>query len=230
MSAQPVRVVVAEDEVLVREGIQRLFEGMESVAVLDAVGDVTALWAAVARYRPEVVVTDIRLPPSFTDEGIRFAQELRQHDPDAAVVVLSQHAEPVYATTLFEGGAARRAYLLKQRVADGATLAETVRTVAAGGSYVDVHVVEKLLRASEARRTARFDNLTPRDREILRLMAEGRSNTSIARELGVTSRAVERHVSSIFTKLGIDDSPDYSRRVLAVLSYLSGRDDGSPVH
>jgi DNA-binding NarL/FixJ family response regulator len=228
---EPVRVVVAEGDVLTREGIRRLFETVEDVEVVGAVRDLPSLWAAVEALHPDVVVTDVCLPPALTDEGIRFSVELRLRRPEIAVVALGQNADPDSATALFAGGPAGRAYLLKERVVDGPALAETVRTVAEGGTHVDGQVVERLLRASDARQGSRaLTNLTPRDAEILGLMAEGRSNAAIARELGVTSRAVERHVGSIFTKLGIADSPDYSRRVLAVLAYLEdGRDGARPL-
>jgi DNA-binding NarL/FixJ family response regulator len=218
-----VRAVVAEGEVLIREGIRRVFETVEGIEVVDEAADLPSLWAAVEKLHPDVVVTDIRLPPTRTDEGIRFSADLRRRRPEIGVVVLGEDPEPAYATTMFGGGASGRAYLLKDRVVDGAAFAETVRTVAAGGSHVDIRVVERLFRAAPARRSATLANLTPRDAQILGLMAEGRSNAAIARELSVTSRAVERHVGSIFTKLGIGDSPDHSRRVLAVLAYL-GRD------
>jgi DNA-binding NarL/FixJ family response regulator len=162
------------------------------------------------------------MAPTFTDEGIRFAVELRKLRPEIAVVVLGHDAEAVHATALFEGGAAGRAYFLKHRVVDGAAFAETVRVVAGGGSHVDVQVIEQLLAAANGGR-ASTPKLTPREREILGLMSEGRSNSAIARSLAVSSRAVERHVGSIFTKLGLDDSPDSSRRVLAVLAYLKDR-------
>jgi DNA-binding NarL/FixJ family response regulator len=221
---RPVRVVVGESEVLIREGIRRLFETVDGLEVVDAVSDLASLWAAVETRRPDVVVTNAGLPPTRTDEGIRFAVELRQSHPEIAVVVLSEQAEGDAAVNLFAGGVLGRGYLLKERVVDGTAFAETVRTVAGGGSHVDERIVESLLRPRDGRRSPAFAKLTPRDCEILRLMAQGMSNTAIARELGVTSRAVERHVGSIFSKLGIEDSPDNSRRVLAVLAYL---DDGS---
>jgi DNA-binding NarL/FixJ family response regulator len=216
----PVRVVVAEDEVLIREGIRRLFESVDTIEVVEAVDGLTSLWAAVEAHDPDVVVTVVPMAPTFTDEGIRFAVELREVKPEIAVVVLGRDVEAVQATTLFEGGAAGRAYILKDRVVDGAAFAETVRAVAGGGSHVDVEVIEQLLVAVNGRRASTPRNLTTREREILGLMAEGRSNSAIAHALAVSSRAVERHVGSIFTKLDVDDSPDSSRRVLAVLAYL----------
>jgi DNA-binding NarL/FixJ family response regulator len=224
----PVRVVVAEDEVLVREGIRRLFESVDSIEVVEAVEDLNSLWGAVEAHDPDVVVTVVPMAPTFTDEGIRFAVELRQLRPEIAVVVLGDDVEEGYATALFDGGAAGRAYFLKHRVVDGPAFAEAVRTVAGGGSHVDVQVIEQLLAAENGRRTSTPGNLTPREREILGLMAEGRSNSAIARALTVSNRAVERHVGSIFTKLHIDDSPDSSRRVLAVLAYLKDGNGSVP--
>ena len=225
-----VRVVVAEGEVLTREGIRRLVETSDGIEVVGAVADLPSLWGAVERVDPDIVVTDVRLPPTRTDEGIRFAVELRRRRPETAVIVLGEEPDSSFAAAMLGDGVSGRAYLLKDRVVDGASFAETVRTVAAGGSHVDVRVVERLLHEHPARRSATLGKLTPRDAEILGLMAEGRSNAGIARELAVTSRAVERHVGSIFTKLGIADSPDYSRRVLAVLAYLEdGREGARPL-
>jgi DNA-binding NarL/FixJ family response regulator len=221
MSAALVRVVIADDELLIREGIQRVLERASGVAVVGTVSDLPTLRAAVDELRPDVVITDIRLPPTFADEGVRFAAELRLNNPEIGVIVLSQHADPGYATLLFEHGATRRAYMLKQRIADRAKLADAVQTVARGGSHVDVQVVERLLAAAEKRRNPDLNFLTPRERQILTLMAEGKSNSAIARELVVTRRAIERHINSIFTKMHLGDSPDFSRRVMAVLSYLA---------
>ena len=167
------------------------------------------------------MITDIRLPPTFTDEGIRFATELWLREPQIGVVVLSQHVDPSYATALFAEGARARAYVPKDRVTDKTELERLVKTVAEGGSHVDVRVVEHLLSAAATRDEPKFEALTARQREILRLIAEGKSNSAIAREIGVTSRAVERHVSAIFSKMQIEDSPEVSRRVRAALSYLS---------
>jgi DNA-binding NarL/FixJ family response regulator len=224
----PVRVVVAEDEVLVREGIRQLFESVDSIEVVEAVEDLTSLWAAVEAHDPDVVVTVVPMAPTFTDEGIRFAVELRQLRPEIAVVVLGDDVEEGYATALFEGGAGGRAYFLKHRVVDGPAFAETVRAVACGGSHVDVQVVEHLFAAANGGPASTSANLTPREREILGLMAEGRSNSAIARMLAVSNRAVERHVGSIFRKLDVDDSPDSSRRVLAVLAYLKDHNGSLP--
>jgi DNA-binding NarL/FixJ family response regulator len=220
MSKRPLRVVVAEDEFLVREGIQRALEHAAGVEVVDTAGDLDELRAAVDNAAPDVVVTDIRLPPTHTDEGIRFAQELRDRQASTAVIVLSMHADPAYALALFEGGASRRAYLLKERVADAAQLERVLRAVASGESYVDTRVIERILRSSDPRGGDPLNTLSPRELDVVERIAQGRSNQAIARELVVTTRAVERHVNSIFSKLGIPASDDVSRRVMAVLTYL----------
>jgi DNA-binding NarL/FixJ family response regulator len=225
VSARVDRIVVAEDELFVREGIRRVLESIEDVEVVAVVGDLPELERAVEYALPDVVITDIRLPPTFTDEGIRFAADLWLREPGIGVVVLSQHVDPSYATTLFDRGAQARAYVPKERVTDRAELARVIRTVAEGGSHVDVRVVEELLGAAARRSSPTFAALTPREREILRLIAEAKSNVAIARELGVTTRAVERHVSGIFSKMQIEDSPEVSRRVRAALAYLSGSPD-----
>jgi DNA-binding NarL/FixJ family response regulator len=216
------RVVVAEDELLVREGIRRVLERIDGIEVLEVVGDLPSLEHAVETRLPDVVVTDIRLPPTYTDEGVRFAADLWEREPGIGVVVLSQHVDPSYASLLFDRGAQARAYVPKERVTDKAELERIVKTVAAGGSHLDIRVVEQLLASAAARPNPRFDALTPREREILALIAEAKSNSAIARQLGVSSRAVERHVGAIFAKLEIEDSPEVSRRVRAALAYLAG--------
>jgi DNA-binding NarL/FixJ family response regulator len=169
---------------------------------------------------PDVVVTDIRMPPTNTDEGIRYAGELRSSQPDVGVVVLSQHAEPVYALSLFENGSSRRAYLLKERVKDRDELARALREVAAGRSFVDSRIVDQLV--SNQRSDPGVESLTPREREILALIAEGRSNTSISETLEITKRAVERHINAIFAKLELPEDGDVNRRVKVTLLYLLG--------
>jgi DNA-binding NarL/FixJ family response regulator len=171
-----------------------------------------------------VVLTDIRMPPTNTDEGIRLATALRSTHPDIGVVVLSQHVHPGYATALFEDGSDRRAYLLKERVKDQGELGRAVRCVAEGGSVIDPLVVENLLNARRVRERSQLDALTSRELEILGLIAEGRSNHAIAESLFVTKRAVERHINQIFMKLDRGESEDVSRRVKAVLLYLAGQD------
>jgi DNA-binding NarL/FixJ family response regulator len=214
------RVVLGEDSYLAREGIVRALERLEDIELAATCGDLDELREAVVGERPDVVLTDIRMPPTNTDEGIRFAAELRSSHPEIGVVVLSQHAEPLYATSLFERGSDRRAYLLKERLRDGAELQRALREVASGGSVVDPRVVEELLGLQRRRSDTRLDRLTARELEILGMIAEGRSNSAIAESLVITKRAVERHINSIFSKLDLGDSEDVSRRVKAVLLYL----------
>jgi DNA-binding NarL/FixJ family response regulator len=218
----PIRAVVAESDLLVREGIERVLEGF-GVEVLASVPDLPSLRSAVENLQPAVVVTEAALPPGESDEGIRFADELRRSAPEIGVLVLGTDAEADYATSLFVGDGAPRGYLLKPRIVDRGRFAEALAAVALGGSYLDTGVMPDFLESRE--RDDALARLTPREREILARMADGKSNAAIARELGVTIRAVERHIGSIFAKLGLEESPDVSRRVLAVLCYLadSGR-------
>jgi DNA-binding NarL/FixJ family response regulator len=216
-AGEPLRVVIAEDAALFREGLSRLIadRGHEVVA---AVGDPDALLAAVAEHRPDVAVADVRMPPTHTDEGLRAAIELRRDHPQTGVLVLSQYIETRYAARLLEGNAAGVGYLLKDRVADVAEFADALARVAAGGTALDPEVVSQLVRAS--RHTDGIAALTPREREVLALMAEGRSNAGIGAALVVTGGVVEKHVASIFGKLGLPASEADNRRVLAVLRYL----------
>ena len=170
-----------------------------------------------------MVLTDVRMPPTNTDEGIRMAAELRTTHPEVGVVVLSQHAEPFYAMKLLEGGSTGRAYLLKERVNDASELTRAIEEVAAGRSVIDPRVVEVLLAARRSRADSRLDTLTPREQELLALVAEGWSNGAIAEKLVITKRAVERHINSIFLKLNLGDTEDVSRRVKATLLYLAGQ-------
>lgn len=219
-----IRVVFGEDNYLAREGILRVLEDEEDIEVVAICGDFDSLRSAVGDERPDVVLTDIRMPPTTTDEGIRLAAELRTTHPDVGVVVLSQYAEPLYATKLLEAGSDRRAYLLKDRVQYRTDLARAVREVAAGRSVVDPRIVDVLLTAQQRRHDdSRFDALTPREHEILGLVAEGWSNGAIAERVVLTKRAVERHINSIFSKLDLGDSENTSRRVKAALLYLAGR-------
>ena len=211
------RVVIAEDSALLREGLVRLLED-RGYEVAAAVGDAGSLLAAVAEHHPDVVVTDIRMPPTHTDEGLRAAAELRKHHPEVGVLVLSQYIETTYATALLAGNAGGVGYLLKDRVADAAEFAGALERVAAGGTALDPEVVTKLMRAS--RQIGGLGGLTPREREVLELMAEGRSNAAIAEAMVISSGAVEKHVASIFGKLGLPSSEADNRRVLAVLQYL----------
>jgi DNA-binding NarL/FixJ family response regulator len=211
------RVVIAEDAALFRDGLTRLIES-RGHQVAESVGDGDALLAAVARHRPDVVVADIRMPPTHTDEGLRAAIELRNRHPGTGVLVLSQYIETRYAARLLEGDAAGVGYLLKDRVADVADFAEALDRVAAGGTALDPEVVSQLVRASQ--HTAGLAGLTPREHEVLTLMAEGRSNAGIAAALVVSAGVVEKHVASIFAKLRLPPSGNDNRRVLAVLRYL----------
>jgi DNA-binding NarL/FixJ family response regulator len=212
-----VRVVIAEDSVLLREGISRLL-GEYGHEVVDALGDAGGLLAAVDAHRPDLVIVDVRMPPTHTDEGLRAAVELRAVRPDVPVLVLSQYVEERYATDLLASGATAVGYLLKERVADVRDFVQSAERVAAGGTALDPEVVAQLLVRS--RRREPLDSLTPREREVLSLMAEGRSNGAIADTLVVSAGAVEKHISSILTKLDLPPSDSEHRRVMAVLAYL----------
>jgi DNA-binding NarL/FixJ family response regulator len=215
-----VRVVVGEDSYVMREGIRGILELVGGVELVAACPDGTTLRATIEETLPDVVLTDIRMPPSGTDEGIRIADDLRVSHPEIGVVVLSQHAEPIYVVTLFERGSDRRAYLLKDRLRDRGELSRAIREVANGGSVVDAHVVEMLLDARARRRDATLSWLTPRELEVLALIAEGHSNGAIANTLVITKRAVEHYVNAIFFKLDLGDGQDVSRRVKAAIMYL----------
>jgi DNA-binding NarL/FixJ family response regulator len=212
------RVVIAEDAAMMREGLSRLLTD-RGHDVCAAVADGDALRAAVAEHRPDVAVVDIRMPPTHTDEGLRAALDLRRSFPETGVLVFSQYIETRYAAELLAGGAAGVGYLLKDRVAEVAEFTGALARVAAGGTALDPEVVSQLLGAS--RKARGIAALTPREREVLALMAEGRSNAGIAGALVLSAGAVEKHVASIFAKLGLPVSGNDNRRVLAVLRYLS---------
>ena len=212
-----VRVVIAEDAALFREGLVRLLQD-RGHQVCAAVADGDALLAAATRHRPDVAVVDIRMPPTHTDEGLRAALELRRRHPETGVLVLSQYIETRYAARLLEGNASGVGYLLKDRVADVAEFADALVRVAAGGTALDPEVVSQLLGAG--RHAHGLATLTPREREVLSLMAEGRSNAGIAAGLVISAGAVEKHVASIFGKLGLPPAEGDNRRVLAVLRFL----------
>jgi DNA-binding NarL/FixJ family response regulator len=220
-----IRVVVAEDSLIVREGLQQLLAGSPGLDVVAAYGDVDALLCAVERDRPDVVLTDIRMPPSNTDEGIRVADHLRKAHPSTGVVVLSQYAEPPYVLALLERGSDGRGYLLKERIHDRRQLVSAIDTVARGGSVIDPKIVELLVEAKARVDQSPLSELTPREREVLAEMAEGKSNAAIADSLVLSKRAVEKHVNSIFMKLGLAVSEDVSKRVKATLMFLA---DSSP--
>ncbi len=212
------RVVIAEDAALMREGLVGLLED-RGHQVCAAVADAEALLTAVAEHHPDVAVVDIRMPPTHTDEGLRAALVLRREHPDTGILVLSQYIETRYAAQLLTGNAAGVGYLLKDRVADIADFVDALTRVAAGGTALDSEVVSQLLGAH--RHAHGLAELTPREREVLALMAEGRSNTGIAATLTITGGVVEKHVANIFTKLGLPQTEGDNRRVLAVLRYLA---------
>ena len=217
----PIRVVVADDHYLVREGIRRLLATQPDLEVVAACADLASLLAAVETEHPDVVVTDIRMPPGRSDEGIKAAASLREMHPEVGVVVLSQYSEPGYALALLEGGSARRAYLLKERVEDLAQLAGAIRAVARGGSIIDSKVVETLMADRARVQPSPLEELTPRERDVLREMAEGKNNASIAQALFLTERSIEKVIHSIFLKLGIAWDEEIHRRVKAVILYLA---------
>ena len=216
-SQERVRVVIADDSVLLREGIARLLEesGFE---VAGHAGDGEDLLRKVGAHKPDIAVIDIRMPPTHTDEGLRAARRIRAEHPDTAVLVLSQYVEETYAFDLLSGSTERTGYLLKDRIADIETFTDAVRRVASGGSALDPEVVGMLL--GRRRREDPLAALTPREREVLGLMAEGRSNSAMADALVVSERAVEKHVTAIFSKLGLPPAVEDHRRVLAVLAFL----------
>jgi DNA-binding NarL/FixJ family response regulator len=220
-----IRVVVAEDSLLVREGLRQLLAASPSVDVVASYGDVQGVLDAVERDRPDVVVTDIRMPPSNTDEGIRLADHLRESRPSTGVVVVSQYAQPPYVLALLEHGSDRRGYLLKERIHNRGQLVSAIDTVARGGSVIDPKVVEVLVEARARADHSPLAQLTPRERDVLAELAEGNSNAAIAQSLVLTKRAVEKHINSIFTKLGLAGSEDVSKRVKATLMFLA---DSSP--
>jgi DNA-binding NarL/FixJ family response regulator len=212
-----VRVVLGEDLTLLRDGLIRLLVAYDMDVV--AVDNGPELRQALATHRPDVAVVDVRLPPTFTNEGLKAAIEARARVPDLPVLVLSQHVEPLYAQELLATGTRGLGYLLKDRISDVRRFIEVVRTVAAGGTAIDPEVVAQLL--ARHARDELLDRLTPREREVLALMAEGRTNAGIAARLVVTEKAVSKHINNVFTKLGLYPAEDDNRRVLAVLTYLN---------
>jgi DNA-binding NarL/FixJ family response regulator len=216
---RPLRVVIGEDQALLREGVVRLLADAGFEVVAEA-ADAPDLVRKVGAHKPDVVIVDVQMPPDNTDDGLRAAIEIRTHQPGVGVLVLSQFAEERYALDLIGDSAEGVGYLLKDRVADFANFADAVRRVAKGGSALDPTVVSRML--GRRRRDDPLEQLTPREREVLELMAGGRSNRGIAEVMVVTPNAVEKHVSSIFSKLGVSEAPEDHRRVLAVLTFLRG--------
>ena len=220
----PIRLVLAEDDFLVREGIHRLLETRSDLEVAAVCADLDSLLAAVEAKKPDVVVTDIRMPPGETDEGIQAAEQLRQTNPDVGVVVLSQYANASYVLALLEAGTAGRAYLLKERVKDLEQLVEAIHAVAEGGSVIDPKVVDALVAENARSEQSPLNQMTPRERDVLREMAEGKNNAAIAKALFLTERSVEKVIHSIFLKLGLTWEEAIHKRVKAVILYLAESD------
>lgn len=218
----PIRVVLADDSYLIREAMQKIIVALDGVQVAAVCGDGDSLWRAIEAERPDVVITDVRMPPSGDDEGIRVAKRLRDSYPQIGVIVLSQYAEPRYGFELFESSPEGRAYLLKERLRDKDELLAAIQVVVRGGSLIDPAMVRLLIDAREPGRGSPLMDLTTREGEVLAEMAQGKSNAAIAESLVLTKRAVEKHVGSIFMKLGLRDDEVMSPRVKAVLTYLAG--------
>lgn len=216
-----IRVVIAEDHYLFREGTRRLLESVPNVTVVASVGDAESLLEAVDRLQPDAAVVDIRMPPHHTTEGIDAAHQIRAHHPSIGVVVLSQYANALYAFELFRDGTAGLAYLLKDRVGDLNQLLGSIEAVAEGGSVIDPQVVESLLAVGSTPPNSGISSLTPRENDVIREMAQGKSNQAVADSLYVSESAVEKHISSILTKLSLDPADStINQRVAAVLSFL----------
>jgi DNA-binding NarL/FixJ family response regulator len=223
----PIRVVLADDSYIVREGVEQVLAAAAEVEVVASCGDAKSLAEAIASESPDVVIADIRMPPTHTDEGIRVAAELRETSPQTGVVVLSQYSEAGYVLRLFDSGSDGRAYLLKERVHHREELVEAIKAVAGGGAVIDPKVVEVLVEARARVERSPLAELTPRELEVLRAIAEGKSNSAIAADLVLTKRAVEKHINAIFLKLGLTyaaDSEDVSKRVKAALVFLAEAD------
>lgn len=217
-----IRLVLAEDNYLLREGVSKLIEAQPELELAAACEDFDALMAAIEAHRPDVVLTDIRMPPTGTNEGIRAAEHLRQTQPDVGVVVLSQYADPSYALQLLEHGSRGRGYLLKERVSDIDQLLAAIHEVARGGSVIDPKVIDALV-AARSRAPSPLRALTARESEVLSEMAQGKNNAAIAAALVLSERAVEKHINALFSKLGLTEERDVSRRVKAVLLFLAER-------
>jgi DNA-binding NarL/FixJ family response regulator len=220
----PIRLVIADDHLLVREGIRRLLETQPDIEIAAECDDLDSLLAAVEAELPDVVLTDIRMPPGNADEGIRAAERIRETHPEIGVVVLSQYATPSYALALLDSGSARRSYLLKERVQDLEYLVAAIRAVADGGSVIDPKVVEALVAENARGDASRLNDLTPRERDVLREMAAGKSNAAIGGSLFLAERSVEKVIHSIFMKLGLTWEESVHKRVKAVILYLAEND------
>lgn len=221
-----IRVVLAEDNFLLRAGTAALLDALDGVELVAATADRDELLAAVEKHRPDVVITDIRMPPEHQTEGLTAAAEIRSTYPGTGVILLTQFADPQYAQEFLSQGAAGAGYLLKERIGDIAELERSLHQVAAGGSALDPQLVEALLSRKERAAGSLLGALTPREREVLEQMAQGKNNASIAKALFLTDRAVQKHINSLFSKLGLGDSTDVDRRVAAVLKLLDARSAG----
>lgn len=228
MTDAPLRVAIADDHYLVREGIRRALESTSDITVIAAAGTADELEHVTTRERPDAIVTDIRMPPNHRMEGIDIALRIRHEQPQIGVVVLSQHNDPDYALALFRDGTQGLAYLLKQRVGEPTSLANAIRAVSDGGSVVDPDVVEALVQRTTSS-TSSIATVTDRERDVLSLMAEGRTNNAIADQLHLSTSSVEKYVSSIFVKLQLRDEPEVHRRVAAVLAYLQEQRRARPI-
>jgi DNA-binding NarL/FixJ family response regulator len=220
------RVVIADDDYLVREALRRILAEISSIEVVRGCEDRDSLLEAIRDEQPDAVLTDIRMPPTSTDEGIQVARELRTTAPQIGVVVLSQFADPSYVLELLEGGSARRAYLLKQRISDAGQLVAAIEAVIDGESLIDPVVVDSLVRARTHTSHSALAQLTARERDVLAEIAQGKSNGAIAKSLFLTKHAVEKHVNAIFTKLDLGSPEDVSRRVMAALMFLADGHSG----
>jgi DNA-binding NarL/FixJ family response regulator len=224
----PIRVAVAEDAYVIREFLTAALSAAPEVELVAVCSNGNELRSAITRWHPDVIVTDIRMPPSG-EEGVRIAAQLRDSDPEVGVVVLSQYAEPTYALELLDRGTGRRAYLLKEHIRDRKELINAIETVHRGGSVIDPMIVDVLIQARTRAAHSRLAELTPRERELLAQVATGKSNGAIGESLFLTKRAVEKHINSIFSKLGLPEAQDVSRRVKATLIYLSEQEiDSQP--
>jgi DNA-binding NarL/FixJ family response regulator len=220
VTTTPTTLLIAEDDYLVREGARAVLDAHPRLAVLGTASDPDQILALLETHRPDVVILDIRMPPTFTTEGIELAHRVRAEHAGVGIVVLSQHADPEYAIELLKDGSDGVAYLLKERLGDADRLVQAIEEVRAGGSMLDPKIVEALLEAQRRRTASKLAGLTPRELEVLALMASGRGNAAIARELSITDRSVEKHSNAIFRKLGLSEDLELNRRVAAVLFYL----------
>jgi DNA-binding NarL/FixJ family response regulator len=220
-----IRVALAEDSLIVREGLEQMLAAETGVEVVASCADLPSLLEAVDAETPNVVLTDICMPPTKTDEGIQVAILLRENHPDVGVIVLSQYTDPSYALALLQSGSDRRGYILKERVHDRAQLRSAIETVAQGGSVIDPEVVDALVTMRSRAHSSPLAQLTPRELEVLAQIAQGKSNEAIAVSLVLTKRAVEKHINSIFLKFGLSDAQDVSKRVKAALVFLAAEED-----